>query len=409
MPSARLLDLSRLISRVGRGPLTGIDRVELAYLAALMAAPEPLFALVRVAGGFALLAPAATATLRDHLTGQAPWGRPDLLARLTRRTAPARGAAEATVRRLALGRARDPGLARLLRRHLPPGTAYLNVGHSNLRAAVFAALRQVPGATVAVMIHDAIPLDHPDFASEGMPAAFAGRLHRVGAAADLVIYPSASARRSVEAHLARLGRVPPGMVAPLGIDIPRPDPAALPTGLDLAPPFFVALGTIEPRKNLGFLLDLWADLARAPPASGLPRLYLVGRRGWAAPGLIARLDALPADGPVRELGPLPDAAVAALLQRSAGLLFPSLAEGYGLPPLEAAALGVPVVLNDLAVYRETLGNSAVYASVNDRYPWRKAITDLAEGAGRAETARHHHDDRPLPRWEDHFKPVLRLT
>ncbi|MBI1217260.1 MAG: glycosyltransferase [Rhodobacteraceae bacterium] len=410
MPAARLLDLTRLVSRVGRGPLTGIDRVERAYLDALILQPEPLFALIRTTLGYVLLAPPGVAALRARLTGAAAWGSADLIGRLSQRRNPMRARAEADLRRLAQGRARPSGLSRLLARHLPAGTAYLNVGHSDLARVVFDAVRQLPGARITVMIHDTIPLDHPDFAVAGMPAAFAARLERVGAVADLVLYNSGYSRRMAEAAFGRWGRVPPGLVAPLGVEPVAPDPALLPPGLDLAPPYFLALGTIEPRKNLGFLLDLWEDLGRDPPPTGLPRLLIVGQRGWADPALLARLDALPPGGPVRDLGGLPDGAVAALMAEAAGLLFPSLAEGYGLPPIEAAALGLPVVCNPLEIYQETLGNYPVYAPVRDRYLWRKAVTDLTARAGGSSGATGQRQAAvPAPSWERHFKPVLRLT
>ena len=71
MPAARLLDLTRLVSRVGRGPLTGIDRVELAYLDALLRQPEPLFALVRTTLGYVLLDRPGALALHARLTGVA--------------------------------------------------------------------------------------------------------------------------------------------------------------------------------------------------------------------------------------------------------------------------------------------------------------------------------------------------
>jgi glycosyltransferase involved in cell wall biosynthesis len=404
VPAARLLDLTRLVSRTGLGALTGIDRAEAAYLGRLLTEPAPLFALVRTTLGYVLLDRAGAAAVRARIGGAAEWGRADLLGRLSQRHSRMRARAEADLRRFALGRALPSGLGRLLARHLPSGTVYLNVGHSDLAAPTFAAVRGIDGARIGVMVHDTIPLDHPEFAGPGVPEAFAGRLQRVGAAADLVIYNSGQSRADAERHFAGWGRVPQALVAPLGVEVAAPDPAALPAGLDLARPYFLALGTIEPRKNLGFLLDLWEEMARRAPAT-VPRLFIIGRRGWAGPELLARLDALPGDGPVRELGALSDAAVAALMPGAAGLLFPSLAEGYGLPPLEAAALAVPVLCNDLGIYRENLGDYPVYANVADRYLWHQAITELA-GAG---TERRRQSAFRVPSWDDHFKPVLRLV
>lgn len=410
-PAARLLDLTRLVSRAGRGAATGIDRVELAYLQQLLTRPEPLFALVRTRLGFILLDRAGAGALAARVTGAVRWGRADGLGRLTRRRAPARARAEADLRRHALGRAVPRALPRLLARHLPAGTAYVNVGHSNLSARVFDAVHRLPGGRVTVMIHDTIPLDFPALAAPGMPARFERRLRQVGAGADLVLYNSHQTRADAERHFTRFGRVPAGIVSHLGVDLPAPDPAALPPGLDLSRPWFVTLGTIEPRKNHALLLDLWELMAKRMPEAAVPALFIVGARGWADPGLLRRLDSAPVMGRhVHELGALPDGAAAALLQGAAALLFPSLAEGYGLPPAEAAALGVPVVCGDLPIYRESLGDYPVYADVTDLYLWYKTVTALVVAAGPAGRAGSGRGKiPPLATWADHFKPVLRLT
>lgn len=312
------------------------------------------------------------------------------------------------MRRHAVARCLTAGLGAMLRRHLPAGTACFNVGHANLTARSLRGIGAVPGARLIVLIHDTIPLDYPDCAREGVPDAFAARLARVAARADLVLYPSADSRARAEAHMAAMGRVPPGHVVPLGIDPPRPDPAALPEGLPPPAPYFVTLGTIEPRKNHALLLDVWAALAADPPACGVPPLVVAGRRGWRNAQVFARLDAARARGlPIIERADLSDGAVAALLGGAAALLQPSLAEGYGLPPLEAAALNTPVICADLPVYRETLGAFPVYLTAADAYPWRQAILEFATGR-----ARPGHEGRAAPdtpTWQAHFNTVLTLT
>ena len=116
------------------------------------------------------------------------------------------------------------------------------------------------------------------------------------------------------------------------------------------------------------MLDLWDDIPDA-------HLLICGSRGWENHAVFDRLDTRPPR--VHELPGLDDGQVAALLQKSVGLLFPSFAEGYGLPPVEAAALGAPVLVNDLPIYREVLGDIPVYANVSDRYLWRKEINRMA--------------------------------
>ncbi len=137
---AILLDVSRLISRLGQGPATGIDRVEAEWLAHLQTRPHLL--LCRVPRGQLLLPPAAgAAILRWGAGDTADLPPPGFLDRLRGRRH-IRARAEAALRRMALARAgRDGrGLARRVIRRMGP-TSYLNAGHSNLEARLWQNLR----------------------------------------------------------------------------------------------------------------------------------------------------------------------------------------------------------------------------------------------------------------------------
>ncbi len=410
-PATRCLDLTRLISRVGRGPDTGIDRVERAYLQRLLAETEPVFALIRTSLGYILLDRTGMVEITKRLDGEADWGKTDLIGLLTREATPARRRAQADLRRFALARCRTGRLARMLRRYLPRGCAYLNVGHSNLRDEVFAAWRAVPEARVAVLVHDTIPLDFPQHQRPGMAARFEARMRRVARHADLAIYNSAATRDDAERWFGSFGRCPDGVVAHLGVALPPPDPAQLPPELDLSKPYFVSVGTIEPRKRYDLLLDVWEALAAEMLPDDVPRLVIAGHRGWADPALFRRLDAASLRGrAIFERTGLSDAGVAALIAGSHGLLCPSEAEGFGLPPAEAALLGVPVICRNLAVYREILGDSPVYVDSDDVYSWAQSVRRLMNN----KKARRFGDEQArsqakVPTWDDHFNIVLKLT
>lgn len=378
------LDLTRLVSRAGAGPMTGIDRVEYAWLLHVLTLPAPM-ALVRMAPGFALLDRAAMAVLADKISRD-DWGRTDMLGHLSRRISPTRRRAESDIRRLAFARCARHGLGRMLARHLPRNSVYFNIGHSNLSDRALGALARA-GAEIAVLVHDFIPLEHPDLQRAGTVAAFRARIGAIARHADRVIYTSAAVAAAGARWLPGL----PAVVAPLGI---TPTPAAPVTRPDR--PYFVTLGTIEPRKNHALLLDIWQRLD-AEMGHGAPHLLILGQRGWNNAATFARLDQAPMMGrSVFELPGLSDGDIAGLLQGARALLFPSLTEGYGLPPLEAAALGVPVICADLPVYHETLGNYPVYLQAHDSYAWQRHILALAKGAG----ARKHPP--ALPTWQDHF-------
>ncbi len=391
-PPARLLDVSRLISRAGR-VLTGVDRVELAYLRAVLDDPVPGFALARTALGYVLLDEAGMTRLVANIE-QNHWPLPDFASRMNAKLTSAARRGQTAVRRLAKDRAPRWGLARMLARRLPSGFAYINVGHSNLTKRVMNAVKAQSQSQITVMLHDAIPLEYPTFQKPEAVTRFAALLARVSQHADLVLCVSEAERVSVEKHLTVEGRVPEMMAAHIGLETVAP--AHIPDGL-AEEPFFMTIGTIEPRKNHALLLDVWDDLG--PDA---PRLLICGPRGWKNEAVFARLDA---NNPlVVERSDLDDGVLRALLGQTQGLLFPSFAEGFGLPPVEGIACGAPVLCANLAVYREILGSKPVYLDPNDRYQWKKAVNDLAN----AERSREEQPFDP-PTWDAHFKTVFTKT
>jgi glycosyltransferase involved in cell wall biosynthesis len=136
--------------------------------------------------------------------------------------------------------------------------------------------------------------------------------------------------------------------------------------------FVLAVGTLEPRKNLVALVDAWATL-RARGCEGV--LVLVGDRGWQTRALderLARGDA----AAVRRLGYVPDADLPALLTLAGAFAYPSLGEGFGLPVIEALACGTPTVTSGLGATAEVAGDAALLVDPRDR----GALADALEQA-----------------------------
>ncbi len=398
MAPARLLDLTRSLRRAGR-TATGVDRVERAYLDHFIADDAPAYGLIRTSLGFALLDRSGMQQFRDGLLNRRDWPQADWLSRVAKGRDKALTQAETLVRRESIGRCLPIRLSKMLRAQMGSEFTYYNVGHSNLTRRTLHGVKAAQGR-VEVLIHDVIPVEYPDYQRPGTVAPFIEKLKRVRDHADRIIYNSSDTRQRADTVMKAFGEIPPSIVAHLGTIPPVGDPAALPPGVLPHRPFFITVGTIEPRKNHLFLLDLWEELG-----AGAPPLLICGSRGWNNDAVFARLDALPADGPVREVAGLTDAALNALVQQSAGMLFPSHAEGFGLPPVEALMLGTRVLCNDLAVLREILGNYATFASVFDRQTWLHTIRSWENTQPNAGEI----DGFAGPDWTDHFKTVLRLS
>ncbi|MEQ9692858.1 glycosyltransferase family 1 protein [Shimia sp. SDUM112013] len=394
------------------GRPTGVDRVCLAYLKALCDASEPCFGLVRTKLGFVLLDDAGAKAMLARLSGKVPWGTPDMLSRVLHKPNNYRRITEAELRRFCIARCRPNRLSRMLQRYLPDGVVYVNVDHANATERVLWSVKSVPKARVTLFLHDTIPLDFPQYQTPLSVKKFEKFLMRAQRFADMILCNSQVSKEDVQRHMANWGDVPPIHVAHLGLDercFQIDDNPSLPE--ELKAPYFVALGTIEPRKNHGLLLDLWAELEASAGMEVIPTLVICGRRGWMNEDVFARLDQIRKNGRhVLELNQPSDAYIAALLKGSAGLVFPSLAEGYGLPPIEAAALGVPVLCNDLPVLREVLGDYPVYASVTDSYAWKEAIIDLAQ-RDRNSGSQNVYIPRRFdpPNWQSHFNIALKVT
>ena len=395
MSHARLLDITRLVSRAGLPP-TGVDRVEFAYLDGFLRDDDAdVWGLARTALGFVLLDHAGLTAFRDAVRDR-DFPFPDILSRLNRNLSPAARRGQSFVRWRAAARSRAHRLGALLRR-VPKGFVYYNVGHSNLTEQVLRAVQGCDGARIVVLVHDTIPLDHPDFQRFGAMPRFRKMLMAATRYADHFVCGTQAVAVDIERHTAAALTRPNVTVAALGVSPPQPRAEELPPGLMPLRPFFVILGTIEPRKNHALLLDIWDDWG-----PGAPELLILGRRGWRCEDVFARLDAgVPH---VQELQGLGDGAMAALLERAHGLLFPSLAEGYGLPPVEAAAMGVPVICSDLAACREVMKDWPVYADPSDPYQWRKQIKTLL-----CDPAPQRRSPMTPPEWSSHLDAVLALT
>ena len=394
------LDLSRLLSRAGRGTPTGIDRVELAYAEHLIAnGASACFTALSPSGGLGLLqrrsAEQFVAAIGAAWRGGLDPARQNRQVRRIARQA-----------RIALLAGRRGALMEQLRSGKAP-PVYLLVSHHHLeKRGLIARLKERSRARFICLVHDLIPIEFPEYAKPGQAANHLSRIETAAQFADALIVNSAVTRDALQPHLDHAGRAPPVLVAPFGVDLPA-------APIDQDPPFdrpyFVYVSTIEARKNHLLLLNLWRRLA-IELGNSAPLLVLVGQRGWETENVVDMLERCPAlKGAVIEHNAMPDAEMVRLLTGARALLLPSFAEGFGFPLIEALELGVPALCSDIPALRETGGTVPDFIDPLDGPGWHSAILDYAApDSPRREAQLARLDGWDPPRWDDHFASVDRF-
>lgn len=280
---------------------------------------------------------------------------------------------------------------------------YLNLGHTGLDSDDFVEWVRRADVRPVYFVHDLIPLTHPQFCRAGEDQRHERRMRAVLETASGIIANS-------QATLDDLGRfareqnlaVPAALAAWLGgtrfSELPKSEKADRAT--------FVVLGTIEGRKNHRLLLDVWRRLAKRMGEQA-PRLVVVGQRGWQAQDVFAALDHDALLRPhVSEVNRCSDDQLAELFASARALLFPSKAEGFGLPLVEALGAGLPVIASDLPVFREIGCGIPLLLDSDDSAAWEAAILDFArpESAARAAQLEKIASYCP-PGWDSHFAAV----
>ncbi|MFN2114625.1 MAG: glycosyltransferase family 4 protein [Anaerolineae bacterium] len=239
----------------------------------------------------------------------------------------------------------------------------------------------LPLTPSVVTIHDLIPLVLPEYRTGPQHRAYVRLVERATDRAAAVIADSEHTARDIRALLG----VPDEIVhvVPLGVDRRfSPFPAA--NRLSLPERFGLYLGGFDRRKNLEVLLAAWRSVHEA---TGLP-LALAGAPPDAAsstklhPTDIASRVGLPPDALVL-LGHVPTSDLPELYRRAAVFAYPSLYEGFGLPPLEAMACGTPTVVAAATSLPEVVGDAAALVEPHDEVAWADALRRIVEDEARS--------------------------
>lgn len=231
-------------------------------------------------------------------------------------------------------------------------------------------------AALVVTIHDAVPWTHPDtLTSRGL--VFHRRMGaRAAREADLIVTPTVAVAdqiRGILSPCAQVIAVPPGFTSDLTVPDGARELRAKHVRRD---GYLLFVGTAEPRKGLDTLLD-----ALVEPSLEEEILVVVGPRGWGGVNVGQGAEARGIGDRVTVTGRVDDADLASLYAGASLVVMPSRAEGFGLPVLEAMALGVPVVTSDDPALQEVGGGAARIFPVGDPAALSAAIAHVLSDVG----------------------------
>lgn len=402
-----LFDASRLLSRTMRDAPTGIDRVCLAYAEWLI--DHPTYHMVPVKGRAGQLALVDNQWFRQQMTAlRARWDGSaqnsvrledsTLLDLLGQDTRPASSLHSPVPTETPKPKLRKRALRQFIRArrvsNLPEAMAYINVGHTGLNEAEPLASLKAAGIPVVLMVHDLIPVTHPEYCRPGDDRTHEKRMvHALTMGSHIIAnshYTAHELKRFATAHgLKDL----PTQVAHLGIE-PR---LSTVQPVRSHRPYFVHIGTIEARKNLAFLLTVWRRLEEVMKDQ-TPSLVLVGQYGWENENVLDLLERSPnLKGLVHQTSGISDQGLSNLMRGARALVAPSSVEGYDLPAVEASAMGLPIIASDIPAHRELTPHAR--------------LVDPVDGLGWIEALRDWTLNTPVapyyaaPTWDAHFQII----
>lgn len=251
-------------------------------------------------------------------------------------------------------------------------------------------------------LHDLSVLLHPEWHPADRVAYYHRNFQRTVDQCVHFLTVSEFSRQEMIQHLGippeRITRVYNGIRPELS-PLPREEVSAALKELGLPPRYLLYVGTIEPRKNILLLLKAYCALPHALRERW--PLLLVGSWGWNAASVAEYLDNIAKERGVIHVGYLPDQALAAVYNGARALVYPSLYEGFGLPPMEMMACGGAVLASTAGALAETVGDMAHLIPPDDLDAWSGSLTRILQDddwwlslkAGTEQVARSYTWDR----------------
>lgn len=284
---------------------------------------------------------------------------------------------------------------------------YLPIAYSHLLAAAAISkespdILHVPaGATplastlpTVVTVHDLAIYSHPSWFPKQDLSVKVTYPRTVASARRLIAVSEATKRDLIsrfKTPASRITTIHPGVdvsgASPYKEDIFSEDDAVdfgdLVRRHKLDRPYLLFLGTLEPRKNVKALCEAFVRAWKGSPEVRETELLIAGKPGWADGGAVTAIKkaAKATKGAVRPLGYVGHRDKFPLMRSARAFVFPSLAEGFGMPVAEALALGVPTLVSDIPVFREVAGGAALYADPGSVPSLGKALVRIVADRG----------------------------
>ncbi len=257
-------------------------------------------------------------------------------------------------------------IARILWEHTRLPTLAYREGLDVLHCPAYICPARGGKTPYVVTVHDTIALDHPEWCKPSNAAYFGLVMKRAARQASAVVATSRRTKSDLERHLGADG--PPVRVIYPGIDpifherMSQTDLHNIRARYGLPETYCLYVGNLEPKKNIDVLLRAY-EIAREKGAAC--RLVLVGKRRWRLGPAARRIEELTSAGEIVTPGYVRREDLPGIYQMADMYICTSFYEGFGFPPLEAMASGIPVLSSHCGALEETVGNAAYVIDPND--------------------------------------------
>ena len=397
--SARVvLDLSRLVFAAWKRAPTGIPRVELAYAEYFIANSSKQLQFV-VLDVFGRLRVIDNQLATDFVKEIAQYWRCNIASIAAHLRVVARAL---QIHALLLLGLRGNLIGTISQSRGP--VVYIITSQWHLdRIQMMERIKSAGNLKLVYFIHDILPCVFPEYFPTADEKRTRRAMENAARLADVVVANSQATADAFRKKFDQDRLSNSIVVAPLGLSVEAPRKKKID---EPAKPYFVMVGTIEPRKNHLLILNVWRTL-RAELGADAPHLVLIGGRGWENENIVDMLErSPPLQGFVEERSRISDEEMVQIVSGARALLMPSFAEGYGLPLADALALGVPALCSDIPTLREIGGDVPEFLDPLDGIGWRSTIVDYLDGtSGRRQAQLQRLIEWQPPRWDDHFSQI----